>query len=236
MNFGCFGASGRMGRELAQVAKEAGMVALVGFYRTHEPVGYQRSVKHLDLNQVQDVHCLIDFSLPASVTQHIDFAVMANKPFVSGVTGMGSLEIAQLKKAGESIPVLWSPNFSLGIALFKSLLNSCARLYQYFDFQFEEVHHKKKKDSPSGTVLYLQSELLNLVPNGVTIPDPISIRGGGVVGEHSLRLLGQYESLKIEHTASNRKVFALGALEVSKWLVKQPKGLYTMDDFFKHII
>jgi 4-hydroxy-tetrahydrodipicolinate reductase len=225
-----------MGRELAQVANEAGTVPFVGFYHKNEPVGYQSSAKQLDLEQVRDVNCLIDFSLSVSVTRHLDFAVMAQKPFISGVTGIGSPELAQMKKAAQTIPILWSPNFSLGIALFKSLLKHCAKLYQYFDYQFEEVHHTKKKDAPSGTALYLQSELLNQLPEGTAIPQPISIRGGGVIGEHSLRLFGQFESFKIEHIANDRKVFALGALEASKWLAKQPKGFYTMDDFFKNKI
>jgi len=236
MKIGVFGASGKMGSQLASVASSLNIIPYLGFYHKNIPAGYDRCTTEFDEQKVREVECLIDFSLPISYRSHLSCAVKSKKPLVSGVTGIKSDEMGEMIKASAVIPVLWSPNFSLGIALFKSFLVQCGKLNQHFDYQLEEVHHAKKKDSPSGTALYLQGALKSCLPAHVMLPEPISVRGGGVVGEHTLRLFGQYESIKIEHSASDRKVFALGALKVSQWLISQSPGFYTMDDFFKDLL
>lgn len=234
MNFAVFGASGRMGAQLAQVGFELGFTPYLGFYYQNKPEGYLNTSNDIESADTRDVQCLIDFSLPVSLSRHVALAKRAKKPLVTGVTGLEPADFDVLLAASKEIPVLWSPNFSLGIALFKSFLKDCSKLKSHFDFQIEEIHHTQKKDAPSGTAKYLQEALLQSLPAGSFVPDPIAIRAGGVIGEHSLRLFGQYESIEIKHSVSNRKVFALGALEVAHWLVQQPPGFYKMDDFFKN--
>jgi len=233
MKYAVFGASGRMGTQLAQVGRESGNVPAVGFYHKNQPKGYERISNSLDSYLVKSIDCLIDFSLPVAFKNHISFAVENNKPLVSGVTGIEETQIIELYQAAKTIPVLWSPNFSLGICLFKSFLAQCARLRNHFDFQIEEIHHTQKKDAPSGTAKYLQETLKKKLPPDYPLPEPIAIRGGGIIGEHSLRLFGKYETITIEHSARDRKLFALGALEVANWLITQQPGFYSMDDFFE---
>lgn len=234
MRYAVFGASGRMGTQLAQVGREAGHTPAVGFYYRNAPTGYEQISNTLEARLIETVDCLIDFSLPESFKSHIKFAVENKKPLVSGVTGIEEAHLIELRDAAKIIPVLWSPNFSLGIALFKSLLAHCAKLRDEFDFQIEEIHHAQKKDVPSGTAKYLQETLKSNLPAGYPLPEPIAIRGGGVVGEHSLRLLGNYETLTIEHSVRDRKVFAVGALKAAAWLIAEPPGLYSMDHVLKN--
>jgi 4-hydroxy-tetrahydrodipicolinate reductase len=233
MKYAVFGASGRMGSQLAQVGLELGLTPVLGYYRKNKPVGYLCAQSFLETEE--SIDCFIDFSLPESFEQNVQWVFQKKKPLVSGVTGLGESDFQTLSKVSCSIPVLWSPNFSLGIALFKKLLGPCGSLSSHFQYHIEDVHHKHKKDSPSGTAKLLQKSLSQALPEGAVLPEIVSLRVGGVVGEHSLRLFGQYETVTITHSALDRKVFALGALEVAKWLVNQPPGLYTLDDYIESL-
>ena len=139
----------------------------------------------------------------------------------------GLQDFQNLKKASQQIPVLWSSNMSVGVNFLNGLLKHFKSL-KGFDFQIEEVHHRHKKDAPSGTALTLQKTLQSAVET--PLPEALAIRGGGVFGIHKVWAIADEEVLTFEHQALNRKVFAKGAVAAARWIAGQPPGYYSMLD------
>jgi 4-hydroxy-tetrahydrodipicolinate reductase len=230
------GASGRMGQELRALATEVGGFALsLGVSPSSAP-GFARVATALDCNHETSGHGLghealidvvVDFSLPEATKSVAAWCATHGKPLVSGVTGLGEAERAALAQAASAVATLWAPNMSLGVAVMAQMLKAWARL-EGFQFQIEELHHKHKKDRPSGTALFLQRQLEESV--GGPQPAPLSIRGGGIFGIHRAWAMGEEETVSIEHVAMNRRVFARGALAAAKWIADKPPGLYAMAD------
>ena len=123
------------------------------------------------------------------------------------------IPVVPLTKAAESCPVLWSANMSLGVNFVAELIKSLSVLEEDFDFQIEETHHRHKVDKPSGTAILLQESLQAKLKK--TLPEPLSVRGGGVFGIHKLMAMSEEETITIEHVALNRKVFAKGAVKAA---------------------
>lgn len=220
-----FGASGRMGQEIAEVIGEQKKMQL-----TYQ-VDKKKTENFCTLASVaaKKVDVVIDFSHADAVEDIIAFCVKEKVPLVSGTTGISKEIKAKLQKAAEKIPVLWSPNMSLGVAVLNKAIESLAALEE-FDFQIEEVHHTKKKDAPSGTALLLQETLEQTVTRKPEAP--ISIRGGGVFGIHRIFAFGEEETLTFEHVALNRRVFARGAVKAAEKLAKKKAGFYKLTDLF----
>ena len=128
------------------------------------------------------------------------------------------------------IPVFWASNFSIGVALVTEMLNVFSK-HNEFDFQIEELHHRHKRDRPSGTAKSLQKALQKVVLKD--LPEPVSIRGGEIFGIHKVWAMGASENITIEHTALNRSVFAEGAVRAAVWLAEQKSGNYTMRDLLR---
>lgn len=214
------GAAGRMGREVIALAEEAG----------HKVVAQLDKGKTWSLKK-GDVDVLIDFSLPEGFAQALAWCVKNKTPFVSGTTGLSDKDKKQLKEAAKTIPVLYSANMSLGIAVMSAMLEQFQALEDW-DFHIDEVHHKQKKDKPSGTALLLDNKLSQVLDR--KLPAPNSIRGGGVPGIHQVWAMGPEEVVVLQHTAFNRKVFARGALKAAVWLFdKTGPGLYDLSDLYK---
>jgi 4-hydroxy-tetrahydrodipicolinate reductase len=160
--------------------------------------------------------------------------------FICGVTGLeGGLE-ESLKKASKDIPVVFAANFSLGIAVLGALICQAKKqLGRGYDIEIMEIHHRNKKDSPSGTALYLGGlleEEANVDIEGKRPEGGIgysSLRGGDVIGEHQIMFLGKNENLILSHKAQDRNVFASGAVMAALWSVNQPAGFYSMTDVIK---
>ncbi|HVK61929.1 MAG TPA: dihydrodipicolinate reductase C-terminal domain-containing protein [Bdellovibrionales bacterium] len=220
------GVSGRMGQELLALAPEFDFKVTSGLARGTKAINGVSVVD--DLSKLDSkVKVVIDFSLP-ELTSDVAEWCQANKvPLVSGVTGISPEHKMLLGEVAESIPVLWSPNMSLGIAVVGKMLAQFAAL-EGFDFQIEEFHHTKKKDKPSGTALLLQKKLVEAV--GDDLPEPIAVRGGGIFGIHRVFAMGEEEMVTIEHTAMNRRVFARGAWRAARWIVGRKPGLYRLED------
>ena len=170
---------------------------------------------------------VIDFSTPEVFINALNWCKQNKKPFVSGTTGLSSTEEKELQGASANIPVLWSPNMSLGIACFNEWLKKNAANNKKLDIQISETHHRFKKDAPSGTALLLQKTLES---QNIQSPKPHSTRGGGVHGMHKVSFMGLNEMLSIEHIAQDRKVFARGALNASLWILHQKPGFYQIKD------
>jgi 4-hydroxy-tetrahydrodipicolinate reductase len=216
------GATGRMGHELLALIGQDPSLAVAG------EIGAQGDWKKL---KAAAVDIVVDFSTPEGLAAAAAWAVENRKPLVSGTTGLSAKEKAKLKDASAKIPVLYSANMSMGIAVLSSMLEQLGKL-EGWDFQIEEAHHKQKKDSPSGTALLLQEKLAESVKS--KLPAPNAIRGGGIPGIHQVWAMGPDETLVLQHTAFNRTVFARGALYAARWLFdkKQP-GLYDLSDLYK---
>ena len=176
---------------------------------------------------------VIDFSSPQSLEKSLEICEELGLPLISGTTGISDGLQKKLKLASKKIPALWSPNMSIGIAVLKKAIQLLGQL-EDFDFQVEEFHHNQKKDRPSGTALALQQTLKKSLAQkkAATLPEPLVVRAGGIVGIHKVYATSQNEMICFEHTAMNRKVFADGALLAGEWLIGQQPGLYTMEDLF----
>lgn len=215
IKIGLFGASGKMGQELID------LIQLDDHLLLHETIEKGSSNKKTKKPDVW-----IDFSSPDGFQEALKIAQTQKIPLVSGTTGISSHQKDLLKKASKKIPILWASNMSLGIVLLKKALKVFSDI-DSFDFQIEEIHHKHKKDKPSGTAITLQNNLEIIVKK--PLPAALSIRGGGVFGIHKIYAMSEEEVLTFEHVALNRRVFAKGAIKAAKWLIHQKNGLYTID-------
>lgn len=191
---------------------------------------------------------LIDFTTPEATEKHAALAHQYKKALVVGTTGLTMTEEAALETAARAVPVLRSANMSIGVNLLLSLVEKAAALLgPEYDIEIFEAHHRMKTDAPSGTALALgqaaakgRNISLNdaLVPArfgqiGPRVPGSIGIsvfRGGDVVGDHTVTFAGEGERVELAHKASDRSLFAKGAVRAALWLQDKPSGLYTMKD------
>lgn len=191
-------------------------------------------------------HVIIDFSSPLAIDGLLQYATHNNIALVIGTTGYGEKEMQKLENAAKKIPIFYSANMSLGINLLLKLVSKTAAvLSQGFDIEIIEKHHNKKVDAPSGTA-YMIANKINEEFNNEKVynfgrytksqkrnPNEIgihAIRGGTIVGEHSVIFAGLDEIIEIKHNANSKNVFGKGALEAAKFIVKQDNGLYNMND------
>ena len=154
--------------------------------------------------------------------------------FLSGSTGLSSNTLKLMKKLSKNIPILWSPNMSIGANLLKEIAGQMAsKLGSDFDIDITDVHHKNKRDIPSGTALSIKEEVEQKLRNKNLKKDigVSTIRAGDSTGEHSVIFSGKGERIIIKHLSTSRNIFAQGAIEIAKWLYKKKAGYYTMKDF-----
>ena len=216
---GLVGASGRMGQEISRLLENNNHCELYYSIGRHDK---------WDAKLGKSVDVWIDFSSPEAFADTLKFAGQSKKPVVSGTTGLSAKEKKLLLTYSKKIPLLWSSNMSIGVAVLNEAIKSFNAI-SHFDFQIEEIHHNRKKDKPSGTAITLQENLAQVIKRDP--PEPLAIRGGGVFGVHKVYAMSDEEVLVFEHSALNRTVFARGAILAAEWLVKQKEpGLYKMRD------
>ncbi len=231
------GAKGRMGQAIAAAAEAAGAVIVAALDQGDDLA-----------KEIDNCDVVVDFSHPSAAKEICCTALGAGKPLVIGTTGQSNDERALLEKASKSLPIVLSPNFSLGVnALFWLTRKTAEMLGQDFDLEITEVHHRLKKDAPSGTAKKLAEVLcevrkLDYAKNVAHGREGLigersaaeigvhSIRGGDVVGDHTVTFAGRGERLELTHRASSREAFATGALRAAGWIVGRPPGLYDMED------
>lgn len=191
----------------------------------------------------------IDFSQPHATRANIAACRAAGKPLLIGTTGFAAeVTEAELDAAARDIPLLIAPNTSLGVALLMELVRRAARaLPPEFDIEIIEAHHRMKQDAPSGTALALgraAGEGRGLAPAEALSGTSTArvgprrqreigfavVRGGDIVGEHTVLYAGPGEELRLSHRATDRAIFARGALRAAMWLLRQPPGRYGMSD------
>jgi 4-hydroxy-tetrahydrodipicolinate reductase len=190
----------------------------------------------------------IEFTTPAATAGHAALAARLGKPLVIGTTGLHGAEEAAVRDAARSIPIVWAANTSLGINLLLGLVEQVAsRLGPDWDIEIVEMHHRHKVDAPSGTALALGREAASARGaefgdvavrgrDGITGPRPsgaigfAALRGGDNIGEHHVIFAGQGEQLELTHRATNRGIYAKGAVRAALWLADKPPGLYGMKE------
>jgi 4-hydroxy-tetrahydrodipicolinate reductase len=175
---------------------------------------------------------MIDFSLGESVFSHIEACIEANKPLIVGATGWeDQLQAAQIAVEKSTIGCLYSPNFSIGILIFKQIASYASLLLQQFpEYALSglEIHHDQKKDAPSGTAKALQAEILKNLPRLTEMPFA-SLRTGQFPGTHTLFLDSYCDTITLTHEARNRQGFAEGALLAAEWIIGK-QGFYHFEN------
>ena len=197
---------------------------------------------------LQTASVAIDFSLPVATAANVAACVQIGCPMVIGATGHDEKVREQIERAAAQIAIVMAPNMSLGVNLLLKLVELAAgSLDAEYDIEVFEAHHRNKKDAPSGTALALGAAAA--AGRGVKLSDVAEhartgdlamrrrgaigfsvLRGGDVVGDHTVTFAGIGERIELTHRASDRLAFARGALEAAKWIVSRPAGLYSMQD------
>ena len=255
---GCAGRVGRMlVADLATTAgcALAGGVARPGSGAVGGDLGELAGMGRLGIAVGDDVEELlrdsdvaIDFTTPAATAAHAALAARLLKPLVIGTTGLGGEEERAVREAASRVPIVWAANTSLGINLLMGLVGEvAARLGPDWDIEIMEMHHRGKIDAPSGTALALGraaaaargiafEEMAVRGRDGITGARPsgaigfAALRGGDNIGEHHVIVAGLGEQLELTHRATNRGIYATGAVRAARWLLGQPPGLYGMKE------
>ncbi len=255
------GVSGRMGSLLARMTREAQDMTLVG--ATDKPgtagigldAGLVAHVGPLEVTTVDSLrkaleakaHVVIDFTTPEVSVEHAKVCAELGVPLVVGSTGFSADAKRAMEDAAKRIPLVMSPNMSVGVNLVIAVAAELAkRLGSDFDVEVLEAHHRNKKDAPSGTAVRLAEELARALgrPPSVLKPARVgaigartqdeigvqTLRGGDVVGEHTVYFFGDGERVELTHRASSREQFGRGALRAARWVQGKAPGLYSMAD------
>lgn len=257
INIGIMGASGRMGRMLLQATLDNPHTTLKGaFVRSvssligvdaGEFIGSDKNGIALSMLDVAELVALIDFSLPEALDEVLAQCVINKVALVMGVTGLSEDQEAKLKEASQFIPIVYAGNFSTGVNLSLNLLATTAKvLGMDADVEIIEHHHKHKIDAPSGTALMMAKSVADARNQSLKTAlvhgrqgeskrtageiGVHAIRGGEIVGEHTVEFIMNGEIIEITHKAMSRMTFAAGAVRAAVWASSQPAGLYDMQD------
>jgi len=257
---GIVGAGGRMGRMLIEACLKDEQLALGAVFDTPgspvigktagELVGMASDVVVTDdlATSLKNIDCLIDFTRPQGTLHHLELCRQAGVGIIIGTTGFEAEGKEAIAAAAKDIPIVFAPNMAVGVNLVFKLLDTAARiLNQGYDIEVVEAHHRMKIDAPSGTALRMGEVLANALERdlkacavygreGVTgerDPSTIgfaTIRGGDIVGDHTVMFCGLGERVEITHKASSRQPYVLGSLRAARFIAGRASGLFDMQD------
>jgi 4-hydroxy-tetrahydrodipicolinate reductase len=258
MKLAIFGATGRMGLSVARLSHAADDIDVVGAIGApNDPnlgrdIGELAGVGNLGVAVAADTAAgllgadvVIDFSTKAALVPLLRAAEKQGVSVVSGTTNLGEAEQVALKQAAGKLAVLWAPNMSRGIHVLAELVSQAVkRLGSEFDIEIVEVHHRRKVDSPSGTAKRLaqaaheaRADLVEVYGRegevGARKQEEMAVfglRGGDVIGDHTVHLMADSERLELTHRATNRDVFARGAIAAARYVAGRTPGLYELKD------
>ena len=247
---GIYGASGRVGRLLIDdIAVTEGIEVSVIHIRKelNFPLADGITVTNDVTSFLEKCDIVIDFSLPEAAQQLFEAALKNPKPIVSGTTGFDMHQLNLLKTVSEQMPVLHATNMSLGVAMLSKLVNLAAKKLEGFDIEVVEMHHRHKKDAPSGTALTLAESAAagrgldldrvrvsgrngNIGERSEDEIAVMALRGGDIVGRHTVGFYNDGEFIELNHTATSRNTFSKGAIRAAQWLITKESGLYSIAD------
>ncbi|MCH7827430.1 MAG: 4-hydroxy-tetrahydrodipicolinate reductase [Bacteroidetes bacterium] len=210
-NYGVFGFSGRLGREVVSLFKENGYKMVYGRDDTKEINDSKPSF-------------LIDCSLSVCFDENLEIAEKFSLPLIVATTGLTDQQIQKLKLFSEKIPVVQSHNFSYGIQVMLNLIKNADEKLKDWDVEITETHHRFKKDKPSGTAEMLKNVIKK---ENINIS---SLRLGNVFGDHTVKFGGLGEVISITHSATSRRTFAEGILKSAQFIIDKKNGFYTFSD------
>jgi len=237
------GCCGRMGRGIATLALQDGAFTIGAALEAagHEALGRDLGLAlgqpaDLGVTVVADARSaiaqgdvVVEFTAPEVTVAHVQLARELAKPMVIGTTGLSDAQVETVRLASGAIPVVLSPNMSLGVNVLFELARAAAeRLGPGFDVEVVESHHRQKRDAPSGTAKRLVEALASArkqLPGNIPVH---AIRAGDIVGDHTVILAGPSERLELTHRAHAREAFARGALRAARFVIGKKPGLYDM--------
>lgn len=257
MQLAIAGASGRMGQALIEAITTSDDLTLAAaFDQPDSPSCGQDAAGFLgknsgvliqpNLGTLKNVDCLIDFTRPEGTLQHLKVCVESGINMVIGTTGFDDAGHAQIRDAAKHIGIVFAPNMSVGVNVTLKLLDLAARiLREGYDVEVFEAHHRRKVDAPSGTALKMGEtiaqawgksldDVADWTRHGLTGERDDGrigfsvVRGGDIVGDHTVYFAGIGERIEITHRASSRATYAQGSLRAARFLAKNPTGLYDM--------
>ena len=226
------GACGRMGERIIALSKsDKDLSVVVGLERSgHPQLGSTvEGVKiSNDIALLKQADCLVDFTVVTASLERLPDCLSLRLPMVIGTTGFNQEQVSQIRQAAKLIPIVFSPNMSLGVNLIFSLLPKMASALKGYQVRITEAHHVHKKDAPSGTA----KKMLEIIEKASLrkIEDIKSIREGEIVGDHEVIFDSTFDTISLKHSAKTRDIFAQGALLAAKWVVHKRKGLFTIED------
>ena len=238
LKIGIYGSNGRMGKMIQECLKEYENVKIAALF--------DKNSSNLE-NFFKSSDVVIDFSMSEGTKALLEFAKKNPKPLCIGTTGLSKDELNLMKEISKNMPILYATNMSLGVAVLNKLAFLASKALSEFDAEILEMHHRYKKDAPSGTALTLAENVaiarnLDLDKVRVSGRDGIigqrskdeiavmSLRGGDIVGRHTAGFYGNGEFIELNHTATSRATFANGAIKAAIWLSSQKNGLYDIND------
>ena len=234
-----------MGNEVIKAVDKynADFKIVCGFDREENNLGFPI---YNDIQKIKEkVDVIIDFSVPEATFKILEYAKKNKIPIVIATTGFSKEQLEKIEEYSKEIPVFRSSNMSLDITLMAGIVQKIAEVLVDSDIEIIETHHNRKVDSPSGTAILLADAINEVLENKKEYnfeklkkrekrqKNEIgfsSIRGGNIVGEHTVKFFGENETLEITHTSYSRQVFAEGALKAAKFIVGSNNGLYNMND------
>jgi len=250
LNVGIYGATGRVGRLLIQNLKND-KEAKVSVIHVKKEIDFAIDKDIIVTNDIkamlENCDVVIDFTLPDGTEALLENALENPKPLVIATTGLSKHQLNLMTQASLKMPILYATNMSLGVAILNKLATLASKALNDFDIEIVEMHHRYKKDAPSGTAITLAQHAakargLDLDKVRVSGRDGnigerskdeiavMALRGGDIVGRHTIGFYNDGEFVEINHTATSRDTFAKGAIKASKWLVGQKEGLYSITD------
>ena len=247
---GVFGANGRVGKLLLDDLKATQEISLSSVY-VRNSLDFSIDPSVLVTTDIKSfLHgcdIVIDFSLPEATEVMLEAVLEIPKPLVIGTTGLNAHQLNLLKQASENMPILYATNMSLGVALLNKLVHQAAAALKGFDIEIVEMHHRHKKDAPSGTALTLGESAAagrglsldkvrisgrdgNIGERSADEIAVMALRGGDIVGRHTVGFYNDGEFIELNHTATSRNTFSNGAIRAASWLVDKEAGLYSIGD------
>lgn len=214
------GASGRMGTRIRALASKDARFEV----SADLDVGTHPSA-------MKPAQAVIDFSQPEASLAHLKEAVGQRKAYVLGTTGFTKAQEKAIVQASRKIPIVRSSNMSWGVNVFFSMAQKLAKALPGYAIHIQETHHVHKKDAPSGTALQAGALIERVAKHKVTYE---SFREGEVIGDHRIIFSGPDDRIELFHHAGSRDIFAAGALQAARWVIRQRPGLYSMQDVLGH--